>query len=197
MRDFTRLLASAALACALGVGPAAMAQPPHPGPGAPPVQAGRGGQPAPGAARMPPRGFRNAPPNFTGRLPAYRGGPRGNLPQAGRFQPGRPGRDLGTFRGRTFSSFTPLLRSQWQSGVWRHTVRDGHLGWWWVVGGSWFFYPAPIYPYPGYIGPAGWYDYYAYYPTPSYYWYYCEDPPGYYPYVQYCNGPWEPVPPQY
>ena len=22
------------------------------------------------------------------------------------------------------------------------------MGWWWVVGGVWYFYPSPVYPYP-------------------------------------------------
>jgi hypothetical protein len=26
------------------------------------------------------------------------------------------------------------------------------------------------------------------------YWYYCPSPAGYYPYVQQCSGPWQPVP---
>lgn len=63
------------------------------------------------------------------------------------------------------------------------------------MSGNWFFYPQPIYPYPLYVGPSSYYDYYGTYGPPSYYWYYCEDPPGYYPYVPRCNLPWEPVPP--
>ncbi len=137
---------------------------------------------------MPQRGFRNAPPNF-----------RGNLPRAGRVTPRpgavRPGRDFGTFRGRGFARFTDGDRLAWRGGGWRHVIHNGHLGWWWVAGGGWYFYPSPIYPYPTYIGPTGYYDYYSQYGAPDYYWYYCEDPAGYYPYVQQCNGPWEPVPP--
>jgi len=69
------------------------------------------------------------------------------------------------------------------------------MGWWWVVGDLWYFYPEPIYPYPDYVGPDYYYDYYQYY-SPPYYWYYCEDPPGYYPDVQECNEDWEAVPPE-
>lgn len=34
------------------------------------------------------------------------------------------------------------------------------------------------------------------YAAPSYSWYYCANPAGYYPYVQQCTVPWQPVPPQ-
>jgi hypothetical protein len=71
----------------------------------------------------------------------------------------------------------------------------GHRGWWWIVGDAWFFYPAPIYPYPLYIGSLDYYDYYDWYGTPDYYWYYCTNPQGYYPYVQECLGSWHAVPP--
>jgi hypothetical protein len=90
---------------------------------------------------------------------------------------------------------TPAERVAWHHGGWRHAWHHGHSGWWWVVGGAWFFYPEPIYPYPEYIGSEDYYDYDGTYGTPDYYWYYCEDPPGYYPYIQYCNRAWEAVPP--
>ena len=77
--------------------------------------------------------------------------------------------------------------------TWVWTVVD--RGWWWIVGDVWFFYPAPIYPYPLYIGSLDYYDYYDRYGTPDYYWYYCTNPQGYYPYVQECIGTWHAVPP--
>lgn len=142
---------------------------------------------------MPPYGFHGAPPTFHGTLP--HAGPsvqRGAM--HGRF--GGPGHDLGTFHGHDFAQFSPGERSAWEHGSWRHAWHNGHYGWWWFADGLWFFYPEPIYPYPLYVGPDYYYDYYDEYGAPSYYWYYCEDPPGYYPYVQQCNVPWEPVPPQ-
>jgi hypothetical protein len=140
---------------------------------------------------MPPHGFHAAPPSFHGALPNA-GAPVG----APHYQLGRPGHDLGAFNGHNFAHMPTPDHEAWRGGAWRHELHDGHLGWWWVVGGSWFFYPAPIFPYPTYIGPDYYYDYYSSYPAPSYYWYYCEDPPGYYPYVQDCNVDWQPVPPQ-
>jgi mono/diheme cytochrome c family protein len=95
------------------------------------------------------------------------------------------------FHGRDYARFTPEERKDWQAGEWRHEGHNGHAGWWWVVGGAWYFYPEPIYPYPRYVS-----DYT--YPLPrivSNYRYYCTDPPGFYPEVKECYDPWELIPP--
>ncbi len=139
---------------------------------------------------MPAPGFHGVPQGFHGAVPHAPS--RSAFPRA---VPGQPGHDLGRFGGHDFGHLTVAQRADWQHGGWHHVWHHGHWGWWWVTGGAWFFYPAPIYPYPDYIGTEYYYDYYDEYGTPDYYWYYCEDPQGYYPYVQQCNGPWEPVPP--
>jgi hypothetical protein len=36
----------------------------------------------------------------------------------------------------------------WRRGHWFHGNYAGSLGWWWVVGTTWYFYQRPIYPYP-------------------------------------------------
>jgi hypothetical protein len=78
----------------------------------------------------------------------------------------------------------------WQGGHWWHGDHDGRSGWWWMVGPSWYFYPAPVYPHPSpYVPPM------IATPQPGY-WYYCQTPPGYYPYVPQCLVPWQAVPPQ-
>lgn len=88
----------------------------------------------------------------------------------------------------------------WRSGIWRHERHDGRFGWWWVVAGTWYFYPAPIYPYPDpYIPP-----YIVVRPAPqpavpvtqppAQYWYYCDASKNYYPYVSTCPGGWREVP---
>ncbi|MDA8095673.1 MAG: hypothetical protein M0T84_17555 [Betaproteobacteria bacterium] len=75
---------------------------------------------------------------------------------------------------------------RWRGGRWYHGFHEGHLGWWWIVNGLWYFYPHRAYPNP-YIPP--------YQSAPSAnLWYYCSDPPGYYPYVQWCEVPWQVVP---
>jgi hypothetical protein len=90
---------------------------------------------------------------------------------------------------------------RWRGGRWTHEDHDGRLGWWWVAGDAWYFYPAPVYPYPdpyappetiatapSVAPPAA--------PAPRS-WYYCEAVKSYYPYVQTCPGGWKalPVPP--
>jgi hypothetical protein len=86
----------------------------------------------------------------------------------------------------------------WQRGHWFHGRYGSRFGWWWVVGGLWYWYPAPIYPYPDpYTPPVV-----VQVPTtpavpphaqaPS--WYYCAQPEGYYPYIAACPGGWQTVP---
>ena len=114
-----------------------------------------------------------------------------NPPSGGHWSHGGP---HFTFAHRDFQHFTPVERRSWTIGHWSHGWHRGHFGWWWFAGGLWYFYTAPIYPYPGYVS-----DYYAdedY--GPNYpggpVWYYCANPPGYYPYVRTCSIPWRPVP---
>jgi hypothetical protein len=99
------------------------------------------------------------------------------------------------FQHRDFAHFTPAERTEWTHGWWHHGQWHGRWGWWWFAGGDWWWYDQPVYPYPTYVSDV-------YYDEPTYdqggagaYWYYCQNPPGYYPYVQHCNGPWQPVPP--
>lgn len=86
----------------------------------------------------------------------------------------------------------------WRGGSWFHTHHEGQLGWWWVVGGLWYFYPEPVYPYPDpYIPPVVVVQLPpvspATTPTPQY-WYYCEANQNYYPYIPTCPTNWKMVP---
>ena len=36
----------------------------------------------------------------------------------------------------------------WRGGRWFHGWHGNRLGWWWIVGPAWYWYPAPVYPYP-------------------------------------------------
>ena len=110
-----------------------------------------------------------------------------NAPGAGR--PGSPGAPRQAFRGEV-SRFAPRQMQVWRGGQWRHEHHRGRDGWWWVVDGTWYFYPYPIYPYPTYAAEEFYEDEYS---TP-YTWYYCDYPPGYYPYVQSCAYPWREIP---
>lgn len=89
---------------------------------------------------------------------------------------------------------------RWRAGRWHHSVHDGRLGWWWVVGGLWYFYPQPVYPYPdAYTPPTVLIQ-----QTPSLApdapgpqaqnWYYCASAKSYYPYVSSCPEGWKMVP---
>ncbi|HXQ51795.1 MAG TPA: hypothetical protein VN802_11925 [Stellaceae bacterium] len=78
---------------------------------------------------------------------------------------------------------------RWRGGSWFHGPHEGRDGWWWIVGPDWYFYPAPVYPYPDpYLPPV------VAAPAPQPSWYYCTNPQGYYPYVPRCTVPWQPVP---
>ena len=109
------------------------------------------------------------------------------------------------------SFYGPRFGAAWRGGNWVHGWHGSRFGWWWTVGPSWYWYSAPVYPYPAYYdygyGPYddGLYDdgptQRGYYPppraqrgpAPQQFWYYCDNPRGYYPYVADCAD-WRQVP---
>jgi len=83
---------------------------------------------------------------------------------------------------------------RWRGGRWYNGRHDGRDGWWWVIGGTfWYFYNAPVYPYPNpYVPPA---IHRRVAPPPGSYYYYCAPYRDYYPYVTTCPpGGWRLVP---
>ncbi len=79
----------------------------------------------------------------------------------------------------------------WRTGRWFEGRHGGRVGWWWVLGDAWYYYPQPVYPYPDpYLPPVV-----AAPPPgpPGQFYYYCPRPRGYYPYVQACTAPWRAV----
>ena len=124
-------------------------------------------------------------------------GPRGGFSVGRGFGPGPRGFSGGRFYG-------PRFGAAWRGGNWVHGWHGSRFGWWWTVGPSWYWYSAPVYPYPAYYdygyGPYddGLYDdgptQRGYYPppraqrgpAPQQFWYYCDNPRGYYPYVADC-----------
>jgi hypothetical protein len=113
------------------------------------------------------------------------------------YQHGRgfAGRGHYRFQHRDYSHFSAHERAMWRGGRWHHGWHDGRNGWWWDVGGLWYFYAAPIYPYPLVVS-----DFYWSAPVmaPAYapgYWYWCPTYGAYYPTVASCSVPWVPVPP--
>ena len=45
-------------------------------------------------------------------------------------------------RTQTFGGHVYHGQFAWRDGRWHHAMRDGRDGWWWDVGGFWYFYPA-------------------------------------------------------
>lgn len=92
--------------------------------------------------------------------------------------------------------FGPI--DHWQNGAWHHEHYRGRLGWWWVVGSSWYFYDAPVYPYPDPLYPQIVIQTPPVAPPPAaasaQVWYYCKPAAQYYPYVTSCPSNWEVVP---
>ena len=104
-----------------------------------------------------------------------------------RFEDRRPEE---RFRDRDIRRFRDRDIAVWRGGGWIHGRHTGRDGWWWVVNGTWYWYPAPVYPFPDpYVPPAV-----AAVPPGAQYWYFCRNPRGYYPYVPTCRVPWQAVP---
>lgn len=89
--------------------------------------------------------------------------------------------------------FVDLDARVWRGGNWHHSHHHGRYGWWWVVGGLWYFYPQPVYPYPDPFAPG---DVIYEYGGSGDYWYYCESAGQYYPYVTQCPEGWQAVIPE-
>ena len=75
--------------------------------------------------------------------------------------PGRPGpagrgpHDAhfahGGFPARNFGGHAYHGRLAWEGGHWRHEFHNGRNGWWWDVGGVWYFYPQQMEGPPAYV----------------------------------------------
>ena len=84
---------------------------------------------------------------------------------------------------------------RWRGGSWFHGEHFGRLGWWWIVDGAWYFYPAAVYPYPDPYVPPTVVTPAPAQPSPQYR-YYCASAKAYYPYVPTCSEGWQQVVPQ-
>jgi len=107
---------------------------------------------------------------------------------------------------------------RWRGGRWYRGAYRGHFGWWWIVGGVYYWYPRPVYPYPDPLVPPVYVEQPPVVtehsmpqqvpPPPSApgqppqslpqaaagTWYYCDSAKSYYPYVADCPGGWRAVP---
>jgi hypothetical protein len=104
------------------------------------AQAQEHGQPPPGQGR----------PGAQASHPAQ---PRGR-PQGFRYARGVQERNFG---GHAYHG-----RLAWEGGQWRHETHNGRLGWWWDVGGVWYFYPQPMEGPPAYVSEVEFADDYGY-----------------------------------
>ena len=117
----------------------------------------------------------------------------GAAPRAPMMQAPRAyGRVPAPYRG-DIHRFVDLDARVWRGGRWHHDHHRGRYGWWWVVGGLWYFYPQPVYPYPDPFAPG---DVIYESGGAGDYWYYCESAGQYYPYVTECPEGWQAVVPQ-
>src|SRR5262249_38339888 len=112
---------------------------PPPG-GKPPVQAARPvnprppGVPGPAAAHVSP------------------GGPAGaHMPPGGPGGPPHVAHGGGPLPARNFGGHPYRGHLAWEGGHWRHEMHNGRMGYWWDVGGVWYFYPQPMDGPPTYI----------------------------------------------
>jgi len=57
----------------------------------------------------------------------------------------------GAVMARDFGGHHYRGRIGWEGGRWRHEVHGGRDGWWWDVGGVWYYYPQPMDGPPAYV----------------------------------------------
>ena len=88
--------------------------------------------------------------------------PHGQQPQVQRAAPPRGGQVQNRgpqeqryiragVQQRNFSGQVYHGRQAWEGGRWRREVHNGRLGWWWDVGGVWYFYPQAMDGPPAYV----------------------------------------------
>ena len=115
-------------------------EPPHKGP---PPTAARPAGPRPAAV---------VPGPHVGGPPGPRvGGPAGPGPRVGGGPPGARVVHGGPIPSRNFAGHAYRGHLAWEGGRWHHQVYNGRMGWWWDVGGVWYFYPQRFDGPPGYV----------------------------------------------
>jgi hypothetical protein len=93
--------------------------------------------------------------------PPPKGAPGKPAVQTAHPAPGRPGQGPGRgpqdahfargVQARNFGGHAYHGRQAWEGGRWRHEIHNGRNGWWWDVGGVWYFYPQPMEGPPAYV----------------------------------------------
>lgn len=103
-------------------------------------------QPPQGAA---PQNTRNGPPQQAIRSAP----PQGGQPRAAGGPPPQQGRYVarGPVPARAYGGQPYRGHAAWEGGRWRHETRHGRYGWWWDVGGAWYYYPERMAGPPAYV----------------------------------------------
>src|SRR5208282_1360498 len=57
------------------------------------------------------------------------------------------------FHTRDVHEFNHEEFARWREGRWHNAWHHGRYGWWWRVHGNWYWYQAPLYPYPLVVVP--------------------------------------------
>jgi len=57
----------------------------------------------------------------------------------------------GALPARNFGGHAYRGRLAWEGGRWHHEVHNGRDGWWWDVGGIWYYYPQAMEGPPTYV----------------------------------------------
>lgn len=116
------------------------------------------GQPpaGPAAGAPPPNNpdMRKSPPPQQAARPAPRpdGQPHANPgPRAAGGPPSGRYVDRGPAPARDWGGHAYRGHRAWEGGRWRHEVHNGRSGWWWDVGGVWYYYPQRMAGPPAYI----------------------------------------------
>jgi hypothetical protein len=100
------------------------------------------------------------PPGGRPPVAAVRPGPHPGGPGPGPH-PGGPGPHMGPggahvvhggpMPSRSFDGHAYRGHLAWEGGRWHHEMHNGRMGYWWDVGGVWYFYPQPMDGPPTYI----------------------------------------------
>src|SRR5580704_9430318 len=72
-------------------------------------------------------------------------------PAVGRGGPAGAHFARGNLPARNFGGHPYRGRLAWEGGRWHHEIHNGRDGWWWDVGGVWYFYPQQMDGPPTYV----------------------------------------------
>jgi hypothetical protein len=113
---------------------------------------GGGGEP-PHTKGPPPPGAHPPAPRPSAAVPGPHVGGVAPGARVGGVPPGAGARVVhgGPLPSRMYGGHPYRGHLAWEGGRWHHQVYNGRMGWWWDVGGVWYFYPQRFDGPPAYI----------------------------------------------